>query len=358
MRQKDFEKLLKQFEPAIQRAFLASISEIISKVVLRDVVAQLAAGNLEAAITALHIEPAAYEAFRAARGEAYLAGGQAGVVSMPKPPGQPALLVRFDARSPGAERWLGTLSSELITGITNEEITSIRGVLVEAMERGQNPNSTALDLVGRINPQTGRREGGLLGLSAPQKEAVSRAREELSDPALMNRYFGRTLRDRRYDAVVRAAMAEGRPLTQKEMDNILGRYSDRLLRLRGETVGRTEAMSALHGGNRQAYLQAIESGALRAEEVTRFWDDTGDKKVRHSHRELAATTSASPIGINEPYISPLTGEPIWYPGDPDAPAAERINCRCNEIYRVDFIGRARREAARLRAEETFGSGRS
>lgn len=349
-RKKRLTDLLKEYEPLIQGAFLSSIEEIKSEAVLADIEQALKNHDIEAAIGFLYVEPAAYRRFQNSRATAYIAGGDYGVSSMPRDPAGNRLLVRFDARAIEAEEWLGTKSAQNVTNLVDEEISSLRASLEAAMTRGDGPSKMALDIVGRKDPKTGRRKGGIIGLSAPQKQAVEAAREELSSLATMAKFKQRKSRNKNFDRYINRALKDDRPLTDKEIEAILGGYSDKLLMVRGETIGRTEAMGALHAGRREAYLQAVANGKVTLGEVYREWDSTGDTKVRHSHRAL----DGEQVGLDEPYISP-TGARIMYPGDPDAPAEEVINCRCDETYRIDFLARvggpSQRRSTQLRAED-------
>jgi len=73
-----------------------------------------------------------------------------------------------------------------------------------------------------------------------QEDHVHNIIDELSDPALMSNYFTRTRRDKRFDGIVRQAMSCGQPVGQLYIDRMAGRYSDRLLALRGETIARSK----------------------------------------------------------------------------------------------------------------------
>jgi len=74
-----------------------------------------------------------------------------------------------------------------------------------------------------------------------QEDHVHNIIDELSDPARMSKYFTRTRRDKRFDAIVRRAMSCGQPALHVGIDRIASRYSGRLMALRGETIARTKS---------------------------------------------------------------------------------------------------------------------
>ena len=66
------------------------------------------------------------------------------------------------------------------------------------------------------------------------------------------------------------------------------------------------------------YQQAIDDGTLQSTQIVRTWITAKDERVRSSHAVLN--------GQRRNY-----GEPwgvLRYPGDPSAPAAETVQCRC------------------------------
>jgi hypothetical protein len=199
------------------------------------------------------------------------------------------------------------------------------------MNAGQSPRRTALDIAGRID-KTGRRQGGLIGLSSPQMEYIANARAELRDPEAMANYLTRARRDRRFDKSVQRAMAAGKSLKSDAIDKIVGRYSDRLLALRGEVIARTESLTAFSSAQWEAMQQLVESGQV--EGVEKVWRSAGDARVRHSHSILSGVRK--PLG--EPFRSP-TGAMLQHPGDGSlgAGGADLIACRCWMEPKVDWL---------------------
>ena len=82
--------------------------------------------------------------------------------------------------------------------------------------------------------------------------------------------------------------------------------------------------------------QAIDKGLARPEEIEREWSATSKSKpTRESHIAM----DGQKVKFDEPYVSPVTGARLMYPGDPNAPAEEIINCRCWEMFRINYLKR-------------------
>lgn len=240
----------------------------------------------------------------------------------------------FDIRNPEAEQWLRNNSSQLITEIVDSQRQAVAIALELGVREGRAPRSIALDIIGRRDT-TGHRRGGIVGLNRPQASYVGAAYGELSssDPALLRNYLMRERRDRRFDPTVRRAI-DGQPLTARQVNQIAGRYSDRLLQLRGEVIARTETVSAFNAGRDQAWSQAIQEGLVDQNFITSRWSATGDARTRDSH--MAMNNQTQPHG--QPFRSPL-GSLLRYPGDTSlgARAEDVINCRCYLERSADFI---------------------
>ena len=188
----------------------------------------------------------------------------------------------------------------------------------------------ALELVGRI--ENGKRTGGIVGLTSGQAGYVLNARRQLEE--LDPDYFTRALRDKRFDRIVKKAIADGKPIAKADVDRITGRYADRLLNYRGEVIARTEMIAALHAGQYEGMRQLIDTGKVRADQVTKVWSATGDGRTRDTHLAMNGQT----VRFDRPFVSP-SGAQMRYPHDESlgAPADEIIQCRCTATYRVRWI---------------------
>lgn len=349
----ELETLLDQLEPQARKAFLEAIASITDEIVLQALIDRIAAGDLEGAVAIVNAQPVVFNPLAAVYAAAYTAGGElaASGVRETRTPTGARLLLRFDVRNTRAEEWLRRESSRLVKGLADTARAAVREHLSTGMSRGLNPRTVALDVVGRVNKFSGRREGGVIGLTVQQAQFVQNARDELlsGDPSLMARYFGRTRRDARLDGLVRRAMEAGKALDRATVDRLVGRYSDRLLQLRGETIARTEMLVSLHSGQAEAMRQAIESGALRPDQIVKIWQTASDARVRHSHQVLGQR-GGTRVSYEQPFVSPATGAKMMFPGDRSlgAPPEDVVNCRCHARYKVDYISsvalRAREQA--------------
>lgn len=338
-RQKKIEALLDQWGPEIESAFLASIDEIKSDADFALVVKRLAASDISGALDALHIDAGAFSRFTDQIARAFASGAAVGTQSMPKetPNGQ-KLVIRFDGQQTDAERILKELSSTAVVEVTEDQRNMARDALTRGLTRGDNPRTVALDMVGRYDKKLGKRTGGFIGLTTRQEQTIQNAADELREGSSksLNAYLDRKLRNKSFDRYVLKAIKTGDPIPRDIQQKAISRMKDNALKLRGDTIGRTEALSALHTGQYQAYNQAIQRGELSVEDIERTWHTAGDSRVRDDHRLMNGQT----IGFTAYYRTPGGGR-LQYPGDPRGEAREIINCRCHETIRVNFLKRLR-----------------
>lgn len=328
--------LIAKHEPAMQQAFMASVENLTSNLEVGRIVRMLERQDITGALQSLNIDESAFRPFDKAIAEAFEASGRARTNALPKikqADGSTAT-IRFDVRHPTADAWLRTHSSELITGIVQDQKMAIREVLAEGIAAGRAPRTTALNIVGRLSRATGRREGGIIGLTGQQERYVAsmRARLASGDVDEMRKVLSMERRDKRFDRAIMSAISQGKKLDAEAITRMTGRYADRLLLLRGETIARTETMGALNQGQIESMNQLIGKGLVNRDVVVKVWHSVGDNKVRHTHHAL----NRKSVGIDQSFVSP-SGALIAYPGDPKAPAAERVCCRCWMETKIDFF---------------------
>jgi len=330
------EELLATYDERLRLAFLSAVDDIRNAIILRVIVERLEKGDVAGAIEAMHLDADAFAKLELAIAEAYNAGGAATVENLPwvtDPEGN-RVVFRFGVRNPEAEAWLRDHSSTLVTRIVDDQREAIRTALTEGLSVGQNPRQTALDVVGRVSRATNRREGGVIGLTTAQARYVARARQELlsGEPDQLRNYLTRGRRDKRFDRTVTASLRSGKPITAEIVNRIVGRYSDRLLELRGEMLARTETMTALGKSRDDAIRQQIAAGKIVVEDVTKVWRSAGDSRVRHTHRIFSGK-----IAPMDGFFQSPSGATLRYPGDPQAPASETVGCRCWMEYKIDYF---------------------
>lgn len=330
------EQLFKQLAPDIAAQFRAAIADVVDNAILKQVIEAIQANDVEGAWRALGYSPAVFNPFVNSLADALERGGILMTSSFPRyltgADGIKAVL-RFNVRDPLAEQWLANESSTLITNVEADMRLAVRNTMNAGVRDGRNPRSIALDIVGRIDPTTGKRTGGSLGLGAREEMWSRNARQRLV--TLDENYFNMELRDKRFDSTVAAAIRDKRPLPVDIVDRLVDRYRTNALQFRGETVGRTEALAALNHSEWLSTKQAVEAGNLSASAVKRVWDSAGDARVRPSHKALDGQT----VGLDEPFVSPDTGARMMHPGDVSlgAPGKETIGCRCRVRTVVDWF---------------------
>ena len=306
-------------ETRIDNAFRASIRSVTDEVqigLLRDA---LARGDVEAALEAIDLEPAAFEPLRNILVQTYADAGAQATEGLRG--------VRWNSASPRAEDYARNRVGGMIQGVTDDSLQAIRNHIADGYAFGRTPNRMALDLVGRIG-SSGRREGGVVGLSSQQETWVRNMRNALeNDPASALRF---TRRDRRFDSLLR----RGGPLTQAQIDSILTAYSNRLLLSRGRTIAVTERGAAINQGRVDAYAAAIEKYGLGPDAVIKEWQHTNRAVFdRPTHMDA---NKQRVRGLYTPFN--VSGLSCQFPHDPYLPPSESVNCRCLVKLWIDENG--------------------
>ena len=106
----------------------------------------------------------------------------------------------------------------------------------------------------------------------------------------------------------------------KRVDEVLSVSASERWRNRARTVARTETMGAVNAGAlRSAQLEAQARGDVAP---FKMWISTDDARTRPTHKAADQQRTL----LFEPFR--VGGSALMFPGDPNGPAAEVINCRC------------------------------
>lgn len=323
-------EMLETHGPLIKDAFLQSVAEVVNGASVKAITEALKRADYDLAMDILGLTDEAFETVSESVRNSYLASGRS-VSGWIGSASAAEIRLQFKPGDPVAAEWLRDKSSKLVTRITKGQRESVKDILSEGMEAGRNPRSVALDVVGRIPKGANARQGGVVGLTRSQAQTVQRIREGLmsGDAAEMRKYLQLQLRDKRFDRKVAKALQDGKGLTRIEADRIAERYSDKALRWRGENIARTEAGQAFHAAQDHSFRQGIASGHLQADKVTKTWRDSGDDRVRGSHRILNGQT----LPMDDIFVSPI-GSMMKHPGDMSLGAhpGDILHCRCRLTY--------------------------
>lgn len=329
------EAMSDKLEPRLAAAFLNAFNRVRSRVTLSRIEVAVQTGSFEDLVDLLSLNPSDAAQIGEQVREAFMVGGNYEASKAP------AGIFRFNGINQQALEAMSGSAATLVAQINEATRQAVAEVMRQGLISGRNPKSVALDLVGRIGTN-GRRQGGIIGLNGPQTKYVANMRTALAEGDLAG-YRAKTLRDKRFDKQVEKLLREGKKIPAQLSERITGRYSDRLLRSRGETIGR-EAIGHLNAGRLEATRQAVEQGVVEERDTYKIWHSTGDNKDRDTH----AAMNGQKRLINELFESP-SGARLEGPQDSShgAGAEETVNCRCwMEIY-IDFIGARRRRRAEL-----------
>ena len=103
-----------------------------------------------------------------------------------------------------------------------------------------------------------------------------------------------------------------------QQGRILRRKFDHYSQFQAERFVRTEATNAANYGTMQGATTVFPG-----EEMKKEWIASFDDRTRDTHAEADGQV----VRYNDPFF--VGGYQIQYPGEPGAPAAEIINCRCS-----------------------------
>lgn len=306
--------LLDQQEARIARIFRTAISDLKNELDLDELADLIEQNRLGDALNRLQD---AADQLGAASNVAFVTSGQSTADFLRS---ADVARIVFNQVNLNAVAAMQATRLELIREFTAEQRRATSLALVSGVETGTNPRAAARNFRDSI------------GLTSKQWTHVANYRAALErvgfdDQAAQNA-LGRALRDKRNDRTILAAARDGRKLDPAKIDLMVERYADRYVKHRSEVIGRTEALRAVNQGNEEAYRQAIAAGEISADQIEREWRTRLDGRERRTHMFL----NGQKRDWGESWVTE-NGE-IKYPGDPDAPASETVQCRCALLTRI------------------------
>lgn len=295
--------LIDKAEPRIRRVFLDAVLQVRNLQTLDELADLLQEGRIEEALRVISTIP---EAVSTEVNFTFVNAGNNTATMIASVAGTP---VTFDQVNFRAVNIMQQNRLELISEFTQQQILATREAITFGVERGLNPREQARNFRDSI------------GLTQRQQQAVNNYRQLLESGS--SEALNRELRDRRFDSTIRRSISTDTPLTQAQINRMTSRYSERYLKYRSEVIARTEALRSVHQGSEEMYQQAFDNGTLNPDEIERVWSTARDSRVREAHNGMNGQKKA----VGEVFISD-NGNALRYPGDPNAPASETIQCRC------------------------------
>lgn len=304
-------KLIASSESRIQRAFVQAVKDAKDDIVLTRIADLLERGSME---EALRVVDSITSVMSTQISLSVVESGESTATFISNVLGSKVL---FDNTNVRAISIMRQASLDLIREFTQQQTDATREALTEGIRRQLNPIDQA------------RAFRDSIGLTQRQQQAVNNFRRLLEENP--NEALTRQLRDRRFDPSVIRSISIEEPLSKEHIDRMVTRYRERYIQYRSRVIARTESLRAVHQGTEEMYRQAIESGDLEASQLTRAWDASGDANVRNSHSLMDG--QVKPFG--EAFISGA-GNLLRYPGDPNAPGSDTIQCRCVLTTRLEI----------------------
>lgn len=324
-----FRRLIAELEPVLKEAFLRAVRDLKTDIDWNSLIQALRDRDIESAIAALNVEPAAFGSYYTAIQDAYAKGGALAATTINYPELSP-VVIRFDMTNPVAQERIRYFATSSIQTLSDEAKAAARKAILDGYSAGKHPESIARDLAGRM--QGGRRVGGVIGLSPDLQLHADNMRARLlsGDPTEIGKVFNMTLRDKGYDERLTSAMA-GRNLTEAEVDKMVARYHDRLLKYRGERVARTETGRAVMQGRKDSWDQAAGKFGGGPDSVIKTWVHGGGvKDPRPDHQ---AMNGVSVTGLNTPFK--VGGVDMQHAHDPNGGSKHNAFCSCDTTFRID-----------------------
>lgn len=315
------EQLARQLTPELAAALQEALQDMRDGVDYPALEAAIAAGDVDAAIKALDIEQGSFAPYIAAALVLYMRTGAEAARGY---------RIRFDATDPVDFRL--DLSTK-VAAMTDEQVQKARAYVYDGYSAGKSRREIAQGLAGRI--VRGKRQGGVIGLSGAQQSWVEKMRERLAsgDPQELRAVLTAKERDKRYDRTIKVAIRDGKRIPTDKIDEITGKYADRLLRKRAKDIATSEATQFAAGARADAVRQTLGKAGLPEDAVSRTWHHSSIYiNARPDHVGMSGVTMP---GLTAPFVM-FDGSAMRYAHDPRGGARNNMSCRCRTTYNINW----------------------
>lgn len=167
--------------------------------------------------------------------------------------------MKIDVLSPLIQQFAATTSAELVTNIDESTRLGIRRIITDTLDVGLPPRSAAIQIRDRV------------GMTARQAAANERLRANL--------------------------VARG--TAPAEVERITNRHAARSIRVRAETISRTEMMDSISFGREEMWSQGARTGLIDSANVERQWLTAQDERV---DCQVCKPTHGQRRALGEPFI--------------------------------------------------------
>lgn len=211
----------------------------------------------------------------------------------------------FDLFNPQTSARIRQMQDELISSLGDDARNVIQQTVLAGLRAGRSPDQIAGDIK------------AVIGLTNSQAQAVMRFRGELEQ--MDNGALDRALMSSADKSVFQDALDNGQQLSQATIDQLTSNYADAYLSYRATTIATSEATNAMSLGLVDSYQQAVDSGVMPSEAVSKHWQIALDEKTC-DHCLSVVDQNPDGVGLDEQFD---TDE-----GPVDAPGLHP-NCRCS-----------------------------
>ena len=321
-----------RFRPRVQRAINEAFERARESLPIGRIAGAIDAGDQSGAVELATMPASNLDSYAQELRDAYAAAGNATAKKIGTVPlqGGGAAAAVFNTLDRQTREAIDRRVARRVTEVIEDQREAIKVAIAAGLEQGRGARSIALDIAGRVDSETGRRTGGIVGLTSQQSAWTANFREELLSGSV--KYKARRLRDRRLDRTIDGYIQRGEPVPANIINLSVQRYTARTQRYRGEVIARTEALNALRDGQAEAVRQVLESPdtALDNHDAVKVWGASGGERTREAHQ----AANGQEVPVDQPFI--VDGELLNHPGDDSlgASAGNVIQCRCTVSYRL------------------------